>query len=63
LLLILIIIFIGRNGSKDGPKGNLGGEACRFYLGGEPGEEFSLSAETNVALAARYHVTDYITSE
>jgi hypothetical protein len=57
------LIFIGRNGSKDGPKGNLGGEACRFYLKGEPEEEFSLSAEINIALIARYHVTDYITFE
>jgi hypothetical protein len=54
---------IGRNGSKDGPKGNLGGEACRFYLEGEPGEEFSPGAETNVALAARHHVTDHMTSK
>jgi hypothetical protein len=23
---------VGRNGSKDGPKGNLGGEACRIDL-------------------------------
>jgi hypothetical protein len=46
------------------PQGeNLGGEACRFYLGGEPGEEFSPSAETNVALAARHYVTDHITPE
>jgi hypothetical protein len=29
---------------------NLGGEACRFYLEGEPGEEFSPGAEANVAL-------------
>jgi hypothetical protein len=41
----------------------LGGEACRFYLEGEPGEEFSPSAETNVALAARHHVTDHMTPE
>jgi hypothetical protein len=42
---------------------NLGGEACRFYLGGEPGEESSPGAETNVALAARHHVTDHMTPE
>jgi hypothetical protein len=46
------------------PQGeNLGGEAYRFYLGGEPGEEFSPSAETDVALAPRRYVTDHITPE
>jgi hypothetical protein len=39
----------------------LGGEACRFYLGGEPGEEFSPGAETNVVLTARHHVTGHMT--
>jgi hypothetical protein len=38
----------------------LRGEACRFYLRGEPEEEFFLNAEINIILTARYHVTDHI---
>jgi hypothetical protein len=48
------------------PQGvSLGGEVYRFYLGGEPGEEFSPDAETNRGAstdAARHYVTDHITT-
>jgi hypothetical protein len=55
-----------KQGWPQGPqRENLGGEACRFYLGGEPGEEFSPGAETNRGAstdAARHCVTDHITT-
>jgi hypothetical protein len=51
--IILKRIIEGNQVRKQGwPQGeNLGGEVCRFYLGGEQGEECSPGAETNVALA------------